>query len=66
MLRVLVLLPAGGQYTPDNDACDTQVGCLLQQEQIDKGLKPAGYWLRLLCDVEWRYGTTHKKRLAVV
>lgn len=63
---VLALPKSNGQYTTDTDACDTQVGCVLSQEHVDKILKPIGYWMRSLCDAEHRHDTTQKERLAVV
>lgn len=63
---VLALPQLNGHYTIDTDACDSQVACVLLQEQEDKVLKLTGYWSCSFCDVETRYGTTHKERLAVV
>lgn len=57
--------PNGEQYPVKTDACDTQVGVVLFQKQTHKILNLIGFRPSTLCHAETRYGTTHKKCLAV-
>lgn len=63
---VLALPQLAGQYTIDTDACDTQIGCVILQEQEDKVSNPTRYWSRSLYETERHYDRTHKKCLAVI
>lgn len=49
-LPVLALPNSTGCMTPDNDACDVQIGCVIFQMQPDVATKPFGYWQRALTD----------------
>ena len=33
-------------YVVDTDACDKQIGCVLQQKYPDKTIRPIGYFSR--------------------
>lgn len=63
---ILDLPRLNSKYTINTNACDTQMGRVLLQEQEEKLLKPTGYWSRSLCDAEPRYDITHKECLTVV
>ena len=64
---VLALPKLQGRYTIDTDACNTQVGCVLLQEQEgEKTPNPVGYWSRTLSPAEQNYTTTEQECLAVV
>ena len=64
---VLALPRLGHQYTVETDACATQVGCVLLQDQPgEKYPKPIGYWSRTLTAAEKNYDTTQRECLAVV
>lgn len=64
---VLALPRLGHAYTVETDACETQVGCVLLQDQPgEKYPKPIGYWSRSLAPAEKNYDTTQKECLAVV
>jgi len=63
---VLTLPRCGRKYVLDVDACGTQVGAALLQEQDDGKLEPVAYISRRLATNELPYGVTEKKCLAVV
>ena len=64
---VLTLPRAGQSYILDTDACQTQVGCVLLQEQEDGSApKQIGYWSRTLSSAERNYTTTERECLAIV
>ena len=63
---ILALPRPGYKYTIDTDACDTQVGYCLLQEQPDGTLLPIGYWIRTLNKPEGNYSTSEKECLAIV
>jgi len=63
---VLALLRRGRKYVLDVDACGTQVGAALLQEQDDGKLQPVAYISRRLATNELPYGVTEKECLAVV
>lgn len=57
---VLALPKPNRQHIINTDICGTQPGCVLRQEQEDKGLKPIDYWSWLICDANRWYYTTYK------
>jgi len=63
---VLTLPRAGHKYVFDVDACGTQVGAALLQEQEEGGLLPVAYISRVLEGAERNFGVTEKECLAVV
>lgn len=63
---VLGLPRSIGKFTLDLDASDSQLGCVLPQEQDDMQLKPVGYWSRLMCSAERNYDMRHEECLDVV
>ena len=63
---ILALPRPGYPYTVDTDACNTQVGCCLLQEQPDGNLHPVGYWSRTLSEPERNYSTSEQECLAIV
>jgi len=63
---VLALPRRGRKYVLDVDACGTQVGAALLQEQDDGKLQPVAYISRRLATNELPYGVTEKECLAVV
>jgi len=63
----IVALPwRGRQYVPDVDACGTQLGAALLQEQDYGKLQPVAYISLRLATNEPPYGVTEKECLAVV
>jgi RNase H-like domain found in reverse transcriptase len=50
----------------DTDACESQIGCCLLQDQPEGGLLPVGYWSRSLQPAERNYSTSERECLAVV
>ena len=63
---ILALPRSEGKFTLDTDACDTQVGCVLLQDQPDGHARPIGYWSRKLTKAEQAYTTTERECLAIV
>jgi len=63
---VLALPRAGHKYALDVDACGTQVGAALLQEQQEGGLRPVAYIRRVLEGAERNFGVTEKECVAVV
>ena len=63
---ILALPKRDGQYKLDTDACDTQVGSTLLQDQGGGEFHPVGYWSRALTKQERDYTTTEKECLAIV
>jgi len=63
---VLALPRRGRKYVVDVDACGTQVGAALLQEQDDGKLQPVAYISRRLATNELPCGVTEKECLAVV
>ena len=63
---ILALPKRDGQYKLDTDACDTQVGSTLLQDQGGGDFHPVGYWSRALTKQEREYTTTEKECLAIV
>jgi len=63
---VLALPRRGRKYVLDVDACGTQVGAALLQEQDDGKLQHVAYISRRLATNELPYGVTEKECLAVV
>jgi len=63
---VLALPRAGHKYVFDVDACGTQVGAALQQEQQEGGLCPVAFISCVLEGAERAFGVTEKECLAVV
>jgi len=63
---VLALPRRGRKYVLDVNACGTQVGAALLQEQDDGKLQPVAYISRRLETSELPYGVTEKECLAVV
>ena len=60
-------LPRRGRINVlDVDACGTQVGATLLQEQDDEKLQPVAYISRRLATNELAYGVTEKECLATV
>ena len=53
-------------YYVDTDACDKQIGCVLQQKYPDKTIRPIGYFSRSLIHVERNYDTTERECLGIV
>jgi len=53
-------------FTIDVDACDTQLGCALLQEQLDSQLKPVGFYSRALQSEKRKYSATEKECLELV
>jgi len=68
LLRPLVLaLPRrGAPFVIDVDACDTQLGCALLQEQPDGELKPVGFYSRALEAAERNYSASKRECLGLV
>jgi len=64
--QVLALPRAGHKYVLDVDACGTQVGAALLQEQEEGGLRPVAYISRVLEGAEQNFGVTEKECLAFV
>jgi len=62
---VLALPRSGRKYVLDVDACETQVGAALLQEQDDGKLQPVAYISRRLETNELLYGVTEKELLEV-
>lgn len=56
---VLAFLRSTGTYTLASNACDSQAGCILLQQQQERPDKPIGYWSISLDDAERAYDTTH-------
>jgi len=63
---VLALPRCGRKYVLDVDACGTQVGAALLQEEDDGKLQPVAYISRRLAKIEFPYKFTQKECLAVV
>jgi len=63
---VLALPRRGAPFTIDVDACDTQLGCALLQEQPDSQLKPVGFHSRALQSEQRNYSATEKECLGLV
>jgi len=63
---VLALPHTGHKYVLDVDACGTQVGAALLQEQQKGGLRPVAYISRVLEGAEHNFRVTEKECLAVV
>jgi len=63
---VLALPRRGRKYVLDVDACGTQVGVALPQEQDDGKPQPVAYISRRLATNELPHGVTEKECLAVV
>ena len=63
---VLALPRRGRKYVLDVDACGTQVGAALLQEQANEKLQPVAYINRRLAANELFYEVTEKECLAVV
>lgn len=63
---VLALPGSAGHLILDTEACNVQVGCVLQQEQPDKVIQTIGYWSRSLTDAKRQYDTTQRECLAIV
>lgn len=62
---ILPLARATSQYTVDTDACNSQVACVLLQQQEDGIAKSIGYWSRTLTSAEQKLTTTDKESVAV-
>jgi len=65
-LPVLALPRRGAPFTIDVDACDTQLGCAVLQEQPESGLKPLGFYSRALQPEQRNYSATEKEGLYLV
>jgi len=63
---VLELPRRGAPFTIDVDACDTQLGCALLQEQPDSQLKSLGFYNRPLQPKQGNYSATEKECLGLV
>jgi len=63
---VLALSRRGAPFTMDLDACDTQLGCALLQEQPHSQLKPVGFYSRALQPEQRNYSATEKECLGLV
>ena len=63
---VLALRRRGAPFTIDVDACDTQLGCALLQEQPDSQLKRVGFYSRALQLEQRNYSATEKECLGLV
>lgn len=63
---VLALPKLGLPYVLDTDACDVQIGCVLQQEYSDNTIRPIGFFSRTLNKAERNYNTTQRECLAIV
>jgi len=63
---VLALPRAGHKYVLDVDACGTQVGAALLQDQQEDGLRPIAFISRVLEGEERNFSVTEKECLAVV
>ena len=63
---ILTLPRESAPYTLDVDACDSQLGACLQQEQPDGTLAPCGFYSRTLNQAEKNYSTPEKECLAMV
>jgi len=63
---ILALPRRGRKYILDLEACGTQVGAALLQEQNDRKLQPVAYISRRLATDEHPYGVTENECLAVV
>lgn len=63
---ILALAWATSHYTLKTDAYDTQLGCVLLQQQPDRPEKPIDYWPRIRTDTENELVTTHKEWLVVI
>jgi RNase H-like domain found in reverse transcriptase len=57
---------AGGPYVIDTDSSDGQIGCVLQQKDVEGHYHPLGYWSRQLNADERNYFATEKEALAIV
>lgn len=58
---ILALPKREEKFIIDTKACDSQEGCVLQEEKNDSFLKSIGYRSRILNDAEQRYNTTHRE-----
>jgi len=63
---VLALPHRSAPFTIDVDACDTQLGCALLQQQPDSQLKPVGLSSRVLQPEQRNYSATEKECLGLV
>ena len=63
---VLALPRRGAPFTIDVDACDTQLGCALLQEQKDGQLNHVGFYSRALQPEQCNYSATKKEGLGLV
>jgi len=63
---VLALPRRGAPFTINVDACDTQLGCALLQEQPDSQLKSLGFDNRALQPEQGNYSATEKECLGLV
>jgi len=63
---VLALPLRGTPFNIDDDACDTQLGCALLQEQPGRQLKSMGFYIRALQPEQLKYSATEKECLGLV
>ena len=63
---VLALPRRDAPYTIDVDACDTQMGCTLLQEQPHSELKPMRFYSRAMQPEQGNYSATEKECLGLV
>lgn len=64
---LIVALPKREKrHVIDSDACEKQVGCVLQQEKDGCSSRPIGYWSQTLNVPKRWYNITHRECLAVV
>jgi len=63
---VLALPRRGAPFNIDVDACDTQLGYALLQEQPDSQLKPVGFYSHALQPEQRNYSATEKECLGLV
>lgn len=63
---ILALPYSSGHMTSYSDACNVQIGYILQQKQPDDTTKPVGSCSRFLMDAEKRYDTAQRKWRAIV
>lgn len=57
---VFTLPISAGDIKRDKAAFDVRVGFVLQQKELDKMVKPIGYWSTSLTDAKRQYGTIQK------
>lgn len=67
LIRPPILAPLrnGDRYVLDKDACKTQVGCCLLQEEPEGDRRLIGYWSHSLTKPEPAYSTTKQDCLDI-